>query len=414
MRDALAGMDCELREGMSLLVRGRLGIYVRRGQFRLNVLEARESGEGRLRKEFLLLMRKLAAEGLFDEALKRPLPAYPDTVGLITSLEGAAVRDVVINLTRRFPGARLLIRGVRVQGEEAVGDIVAALDLFNRAQAAEVLILARGGGSLEDLRPFNSEEVARAIRASSIPVVTGVGHEPDITLSDLAADFRASTPTGAAEAVVPSREEVIGLLRQKELAMASGLRHALHRLERRLGAQMARRPLSDPAMLVNQAAQRLADAEAELVSAGRMSLERRERALETADLALARFPREYRALPLRVEEGARKLTASLKVWLRWRGAELPLRARELESAMADMISRGEGRLRLAGSRLDALSPLAVLARGYAIVTREGETRPLTDSAAVGVGDGLDIRLHRGRIRGEVREVRPREEGSETR
>lgn len=405
-REALAGMDCELREGMSLLARGRLGVYVRRGQFRLNVLEARESGEGRLRREFLLLMRKLAAEGLFDEALKRPLPAYPHTVGLITSLEGAAVRDVVINLKRRFPGTRLLIRGVRVQGDEAVGDIVGAIDLFNRAQAAEVLILARGGGSLEDLKPFNSEEVARAIRASHIPVVTGVGHEPDITLSDLAADFRASTPTGAAEAVVPSREEVLALLRQRELALASGLRRGLHRLERGLGSRLTRRPFSDPAMLVNQAAQRLAEAEEGLISSARSCLERRERAVEAAALSLARFPREYRALPSRIEDACRKLSAALRAWVRWRETEPSRRAGELKAAAVDMISRTEGRLRLVGSRLDDLSPLAVLSRGYAIVTREGETRPLTDSAAVEIGDGLDIRLHHGRIRGEVREVRP--------
>ncbi|NPV59427.1 MAG: exodeoxyribonuclease VII large subunit [Actinobacteria bacterium] len=408
-REALAGMAGELREGMSLLARGRLGVYVRRGQFRLNVLEARESGEGRLRREFLLLMRKLAAEGLFDEALKRPLPAYPHTVGLITSLEGAAVRDVVINLTRRFPGTRLLIRGVRVQGDEAVGDIVAAIDLFNRAQAAEVLILARGGGSLEDLKPFNSEEVARAIRASSIPVVTGVGHEPDITLSDLAADFRASTPTGAAEAVVPSREEVLNLLGQRELALASGLRRGLHRMESRMGSILAKRLFSDPAMLVNQAAQRLADAEESLVSVEHACLERRERVVEAAALSLARFQREYRGLPSMLDGAARKLSASFKAWLRWKESEPEFRARELKAAVAEALSRGDGRLRLAASRLEALSPLAVLSRGYAIVTREGETRPLTDSAAVGVGDGLDIRLHRGRIRGEVKEVETWEE-----
>ena len=403
-RDAMRDMGFELREGMSVLARGRLGIYVRRGQFRLNVFEAQESGEGKLRREFMLLMRKLSKEGLFEEAIKKPLPDYPEVVGLITSLEGAAVRDVLTNLTRRFSCSRLVVRGVRVQGEDAIGDIVAAIELFDHAFPVDVLILARGGGSLEDLQPFNSEEVVRAIRSSSIPVATGVGHEPDVTLSDLAADFRASTPTGAAEAVVPCAPELLTLLREREVSLAAGLRRRLHRLERDLGSLVARRSFSDPAFILNQSVQSLADGEARLLSGMRVSLERMERGVGSAYLSLARYPREYRQLPERIEAAARKLCSAAASWLRWRVREPELREKELRSAVGAVLAREEGRVRLASSRLEALSPLAVLARGYAITTMEGETKPLTDSAAVEKGEAVEVRLHRGRLHCEVKDT----------
>ncbi len=407
-RDAMQEAACELQEGMSMLARGRLGVYIRRGQFRLNVLEFQESGEGRLRREFLVLMRKLSKEGLFDEAVKKPLPAYPETVGLITSLEGAAVRDVVTNLTRRFRGSRLIVRGVRVQGEEAVGDIVAAIDLFNRACPVDVLILARGGGSLEDLQPFNCEEVVRAIRSSSIAVVSGVGHEPDITLCDLAADFRASTPTGAAEAVVPAAVQVVSLLREREVSLEAGLRRRLHRLESGLVSLEKRRHFSDAAALTGQAMQRLADGEARLLSGARLSMQRLERRTDTAALSLARYPREYRELPLRLAAAARKLSTAAASWGRWKGRELELYAGGLRAAVLAALAREDGRVRVASSRLEALSPLAVLARGYAITTRAGETKPLTDGSEVEVGGMVDVRLHRGGLRCEVKDIRGQE------
>jgi len=408
-REAMGRMEFELQEGMSLLSRGRLGIYVRRGQYRLNVFEAQEAGEGKLKREFLRLMRKLSREGLFDESIKRPLPTYPELVGLVTSLEGAAVRDVVINLTRRFPGSRLVIRGVRVQGEEAVADIIEALELFNRSFPVDVLILARGGGSLEDLQPFNTEEMVRAIRASAIPVITGVGHEPDITLSDLAADFRASTPTGAAEAAVPSSVEVLSLLREREVSLAADLRRRLHRHERKLVALEKRRPFSDPSLLVSQPVQRLAEGEKSLIAAAASSLERRERGLEAFSLSLARFPREYRELPARLDDVAAKLRTAAGAWLRWRQREPKTRLVELKSAARALLANGEAGVKLAASRLEALSPLAVLARGYAIATRAGEKKPLTDSKQVGEGEMVDVRLHRGRLSCEVR---GRESGDE--
>jgi exodeoxyribonuclease VII large subunit len=401
--DALRDADCEMREGAMVLARGRLGIYVRRGQYRMNVYQLQEAGEGRLRREFFRLLRRLAREGLFDETLKRPLPAYPDRVGLVTSLEGAAVRDVVHNLARRYPCCRLVVRGVRVQGDEAVGDIVAALALFNQACPVDVIILARGGGSLEDLHPFNSEEVVRAIRASSIPVITGVGHEPDLTLADLAADFRASTPTGAAEAAVPSSAEVLSLLRGKELALREGMRRTLHETEKRLLSLEGRRPYLDREVLLGQAYQRLAEAEVALVNQVCAFLGRGSDLLDGHVRALALFPREYRDLPRRIAGGKSQLLSAFRSWYRWKEGEPALRGEELRSRMEALLAAGETRTRLLSSRLHALSPLAVLSRGYAIVTRAGERKPLLSSAEAEIGQLLRVRLHRGGLRCEVRE-----------
>lgn len=400
---------CELREGAMVLARGRLGIYIRRGQYRMNVYQVQEAGEGRLRREFFRLLRKLAQEGLFDEALKKPLPAYPERVGLVTSLEGAAVRDVVRNLTCRFPCCRLVARGVRVQGDEATGDIIAAIELFNRACPVDVIILARGGGSLEDLHPFNTEEVVRAIRASSIPVITGVGHEPDLTLADLAADFRASTPTGAAEAAVPSSAEVLSLLREKEIALREGMRGTLHEQEKKLLSQEGRRPYRDREVVLGQAYQRLAEEEMNLVNRMRVFLDDWGSCVEDCARSLARFPREYRDLPRRITGEAAKLVASFRSWYRWKEGEPSLRGREMRSRMAAFLAGEEGRTRLLASRLQALSPLAVLSRGYAIASRAGERKPLLSSLEVEEGERLDVRLYRGSLRCEVRE---REEPSE--
>lgn len=402
--DATAEMRFELQEGMTLLARGRLGIYIKKGQYRLNVYEAQEAGEGRLKREFLRLMRKLSKEGLFDEGIKRPLPPYPDLVGLVTSLEGAAVRDVVTNLTARFPGSHLVIRGVRVQGEEAVGEIVGALELFNRAFPVDVLIVARGGGSLEDLHPFNTEEVARAIRASSIPVVTGVGHEPDITLSDLAADFRASTPTGAALAAVPAASEVASLTREMEKTLLGEVRRHVHARERRLASLEKRRPFADPSLMLNQARQRLAEGEAGIETAARSMLVRGSGKVESFSRSISRYPREYRQLPAAVEAAAGKLSSALRSWMKWRREEPERWRRELAASTAVLLSGAGNRVRLAASSLEALSPLAVLSRGYAIVTKGGERKPLKDSLEVEEGETVDVRLHRGGLNCEVKGV----------
>ncbi len=407
--DAAKEASSILREGMRALARGRLGIYVRRGQYRMNVYQLQEAGEGRLRREFFRLMRKLSAEGLFDERLKRPLPPYPESIGLITSLEGAAVRDVITNITRRYPCCRLFVRGVRVQGEDAVGDIVSAIELFNRACPVDVLILARGGGSLEDLQPFNSEEVVRAIRGSSIPVVTGVGHEPDLTLADLAADHRASTPTGAAEAAVPSTAEVLSLLKQKGTSLESALRRMLHRRERELAVMGSRRPFRDRELVLGEAGQRLAEGEALLLNGMRGALRRMGAEVDAHARTLVRFPRDYRDLPRRIHHAYERLRTSFDSWWRWREREQMAGTEELHMRMSSFLAARNSRLEMAASRLDALSPLAVLSRGYAIATRRGEVKPLRDSREVAEGEEVDVRLHRGRL---FCEVRGREEEAE--
>ena len=189
--------------GQHVLVRARVSLYEGRGEFQLNVEHMEPAGEGALRLQLERLKQKLAAEGLFDESLKRPLPAFPHQVGIVTSPTGAAVRDLLSILRRRFPSLPVMVYPSKVQGEGAVEDLIAMLELANRRRECDVLVLARGGGPLEDLMAFNDEHLARAIRRSAIPVVTGVGHEIDLSIADLVADRRAATPSAAAEAHQP-------------------------------------------------------------------------------------------------------------------------------------------------------------------------------------------------------------------
>ena len=202
------------RDGQKVLVRARIGLYEPRGEFQLIVEHMEDAGLGALKRKFEELSARLKAEGLFEAERKRPLPALPRRIGVITSPSGAAVRDILHVLARRFPAVAVMVYPVAVQGAQAPAEIVAALKLACRRAECDVLILARGGGSLEDLWAFNDEQLARAIVASSIPVVSGVGHEIDFTIADFAADVRAPTPSAAAELVVPDAEEWLAALAQ--------------------------------------------------------------------------------------------------------------------------------------------------------------------------------------------------------
>src|SRR5713226_5079174 len=218
-------------DGLHVLVRGSVSVYEPRGEYQINVEHVEPVGVGALQLAFEQLKKKLAAEGLFEPERKKPLPLLPRRIGLVTSPKGAAVRDVVRVLRRRFPNVHLILYPVRVQGEGAAGDIVKAIKFFNAKQLTDVLLLVRGGGSLEDLWAFNEESVARAIAASAIPFISGVGHEADFTIADFVADLRASTPSAAAEIVVQSRQEFDRHLGELQQGIYERIRYLL--LERR-------------------------------------------------------------------------------------------------------------------------------------------------------------------------------------
>ncbi len=363
--------------GQQVLARVRVSLFEPRGDYQLICEHLEPAGEGALRLELERLKRRLAAEGLFAPALKRPIPPFPRQVGVITSPMGAAVHDILSVLKRRMATLPVLIYPVQVQGQGAAAEMVAALGLANRRSECDVLILARGGGSLEDLWAFNDEALARAIRASAIPVVSGVGHEVDFTLADLAADQRAATPSAAAELVSPSGEH----LRLSVLALAQRLGAAQARrlagLGQRLGAATRHLRLLHPAAALERRGQALDDLERRLLTATAGRLDQARRRLAPAVVRLtAGSP--GRALP-----GLRSVLAGL-------GRRLALAADRTQETRRE-------RLALAVQGLEARSPLATLARGYAVVTRERDGAILRDAAEVGPGDLVRARLRQGAL-----------------
>ena len=369
------------KDGMAVIARGRVSLYEPRGDYQLIVEHLEEAGLGALQREFERLRDKLRAEGLFDEDRKRLLPTVPRRIGIVTSPTGAAVRDILHVLGRRFAATPVLVYPTPVQGAAAVPGILAALDLAATRMDCDVLIVARGGGSLEDLWAFNDERVARAIRAMPMPVVTGIGHEVDFTIADFVADLRAPTPSAAAQQVVPDgRAWLQSLARSEQRLLASAgrvLRDCAATLER-LDQRMR---LASPAVRVAQAAQRMDELEQRLALALRASvLARRHRAAELTHRLLAVSP------AARVQAGVAQ------------GAALAAR---LEFAMRNELARGAHRLGLASRTLDAVSPLATLQRGFAVVTRAADGALVTDATALATGDTLVTRLAIGQFRSRV-------------
>ncbi|HEX5132908.1 MAG TPA: exodeoxyribonuclease VII large subunit [Candidatus Krumholzibacteria bacterium] len=227
-------IDFKLEDGVQVLARGRLTVYEAQGSYQLIARTLEPAGRGDLERAYRLLLAKLQAEGLFDEARKRPLPRYPATVAVVTSPTGAAIRDILSTLRRRFPCVDVLVAPVLVQGEQAPPQIVQALDAISAQRAADVIIVGRGGGSIEDLWAFNDEEVARAIHRCAIPVISAVGHESDVTIADLVADRRAATPTMAAEVAVPDRADVLRRLTALEDTMAARARSRVQMAQARV------------------------------------------------------------------------------------------------------------------------------------------------------------------------------------
>ena len=320
----------EPQNGMKVIVRARVSLYDRDGAYQIYIEDMQPDGVGALQVAYEQLKARLAEEGLFDEQRKRPLPRYPSRVGVITSPTGAAVRDILNVLGRRFPLAQVVFVPVLVQGDGAPPQLVEALERMNAQAAADVIIIGRGGGSIEELWAFNDERVARAVAASAIPVISAVGHETDFTICDFAADLRAPTPSAAAELAVPDSGQLLQFLTQRRWTLQRDMQHVLERETKRLATIRERRCLSTPLFLVEEQGMRLDYLTRALASAGTL-------AVGAADKNLAAL----------------------------------------------------------SAKLDALSPLKVLSRGYAMALQN--EHPLTSVEQVQEGDTLTMRLADGTV-----------------
>jgi exodeoxyribonuclease VII large subunit len=375
------GMKFRPEDGLKVTVRGSVSVYEARGEYQIYVESLEPAGIGALQLAFDQLKKRLEAEGLFDPARKKELPLLPQRIGLITSPTGAAVRDVVRILRRRFPNVHLTLYPVRVQGEGAAAEIVEALKYFNRKRLADVILLARGGGSIEDLWAFNEEVVARAISASLIPIISGVGHETDFTIADFVADVRASTPSAAAELVVQTRREFDRHITDLQETLGQRMRYRLSVLSRRVHELSARRAFQRPRDLLRQQRQRADEMTSRLTHGLRSRLEQARKRFTAAHVRIVSFD-------LRAKIGR------MHIRLERIAAELGVRADRLLRAKRERLER----LRL---QLDERSPLRVLERGYAIAT-DAAGKVLRSAEQVAVGDVVSVQLHRGRVIAEVK------------
>jgi exodeoxyribonuclease VII large subunit len=375
------GIKLRPEDGLLMTVRGSISVYETRGEYQIYVESLEPVGRGALQLAFEQLKKRLEAEGLFDTARKKPLPLLPSRIGIVTSPKGAAVRDVVRILKRRFPNVHLTVYPVRVQGEGSAEEIVKALKFFNAKKMVDVLILARGGGSMEDLWSFNEEIVARAIFASEIPVISGVGHETDFTIADFVADVRASTPSAAAELVVQTRREFDKNIADLRETLASLIRYRILEFSRHVHELSARRGFRRPLDLLRQQRQRADEMTSRLALGLRARLQQSRARFTAAHLRIASFD-------LRVNIAAFRL--------------------RLEKRIADLGHHADRHLRSKRDRWQRLtvqlqerSPLKVLERGYAIAT-DANGLVLREARQVALGDSITIQLHRGRLTSEVK------------
>ncbi|MBK1643595.1 exodeoxyribonuclease VII large subunit [Thiocapsa imhoffii] len=398
LKDAVAQVRCAMfrpkrmllrwhpENGQTVLARARVTLFEPRGDFQLVVDHLEPGGEGALRLEFERLKQQLAAEGLFEERRKRALPEFPRQVGLITSPTGAALRDLLAVLKRRCAALPVMIYPALVQGEAAPASLLSALRVANERAECDVLILARGGGSLEDLAAFNDEALARAIRSSAIPVVTGIGHEIDISIADLVADRRAATPSAAAELVAPSGEH----LRQRVVALTARLRIAQARrheaARQRVNAVVRHLTLLHPAARLQQRAQRLDQLEQRLVALLERRLTQAQERLRPLATRLALRSPQHRL------EGLRLSLLALQ--------------RRLLQGQGRVVEWQRERLARAAAGLQARSPLATIARGYAIVTRLPEGDIVRAPEQAPPGTRIAARLAQGTVHAVVESASP--------
>ena len=372
-----------LEQGLQVVARGSLDIWPPQGRFQLKAVSIEPVGAGALQLAFEQLKARLAAEGFFDKSRKRPLPMLPQRIAIVTSPEGAAIRDMLSVLRRRFDGLAVTIYPARVQGDMAAAELAQAVRACNGRGGFDVLIVARGGGSLEDLAAFNSERLARALAESRIPTISAVGLETDFTISDLVADLRAATPSAAAELVVERKD---GLLRR----VAEARRRADRACRSRLAFERARLSALSRAEGLLRFRYKLRELKESVAQSRGTVLE-----------ALARRPARE-AEKVRACRGALAAFSRIARISERRGRVSHLAA-TLGSRMRRGVERRSERVRGIAAKLDALSPLAVLARGYAVAYRQGTRRPLFSSTETRVGDRIRVRLYDGELGAVVRE-----------
>ncbi len=368
--------------GMQVLVRARVSLYEARGEYQLLLEHMEEAGDGALRRAFEALKKRLDQEGLFAAERKRKLPEIPRCIGVVTSPSGAAIRDILSVLRRRFPAIPVIIYPVAVQGEGAAAQIAAMIELAGRRNECDVLIVGRGGGSLEDLWAFNEEAVARAIHASPLPVVSAVGHEIDFTIADFVADQRAATPSAAAELLSPDGSELL----QRVTALHARMQQAMQRqlVQARERLQWHQKRLKHPGRRLQEIAQRLDELEQRLSTACGHRLRHKRAELNAIAARLQRCTPAHR-----IEMVLTKCAAVRN---------------SIHAAMRHRLQSSHQRMSILSGRLDAVSPLAVLGRGYAIVRKLPEGSIIRSSSAVRKGDEVEARLGSGSILCTVQET----------
>ena len=377
-RTSLRYLRCKPRDGLQVLARGRIDVYEQRGQYQFLVEAIEPQGHGALQLAFEQLKKKLAMEGLFEAARKRPLPRFPQRIGIVTSPQGAVISDFIEILSRRFPGRHILLYPALVQGDGASAEVCRGIEYFSASGWAEVVVVARGGGSLEDLWTFNEEAVARAIANCAVPVISAIGHETDFTIADFVADLRAPTPSAAAEMVICTRQEVVDRVAGMEHKMAQTMRYRIAMLERRLRQQGIERALAVLHRNVGRRLQRIDDHEYRLRDSLRREIEARRRRMAELDRRLRVFD-----LRPRLAQDRRRMEAAESGAVHAIRLRLGEHRRKMETVIA---------------KLQQLSPLKILERGYAIVLGPGG-EALKRPAAV--GSEVRIKVAEGEMRAEV-------------
>ena len=383
-RSAVRYLKFKPEDGLKVVARGKVSVYDPKGEYQILCEHMEPKGLGSLQQAFEQLKKKLAAEGLFDPARKRPLPALPRRIGIVTSLDGAALRDIVRVLRRRYPNAHLVLSPTRVQGEGAGREVAHAIRKIERIEGVDVVIVARGGGSLEDLWAFNEEVLARVIAACKVPIISGVGHETDFTIADFVADLRAPTPSAAAELVVRRKDEFFGHIDRICERLDAAIHHRLRRMETRLHILEARPGYAGYRGRVAVRGRHVSELAATLRQRMNQLHARRGRRHDLLRRSLDTFDPRHRLAAVRTR--------------------LVAREGQLHAAVRRRMTIKHNRFASLATRIDGLSPLAVLGRGYSVTWDAARTRIIRDASTLKPGDEVSVTLERGAFDAQVTKV----------